>query len=117
MIGSEAEQNDEDQTQRQSLDFRLFLLLRGNVAANCRQDPPIGDEHGCPRSQESQECPVEVHPCHPVLHGILFETERVIEAILEEFVVEQWCRVGYNLNEPHNGADQDSCQQIETEKL
>lgn len=116
MIGSEAEQNNEDQTERQSLDFGLFLLLCRDVAANRRQDTPVGDEHGRPGRQESQKRPVEVHPRHPVLHGILFETECVIEAILEELIVEQRCRVGHDLNDPHDGADQDSCQDIQKER-
>lgn len=116
MIRAEAEQNNEDQTERQSLDFGLFLFLRGDIAANRCQDTPICDQHGCPGRQEPQERPVEVHSRHPVLHGILFETKRVIEVILEEFIMEEWCRVGYHLSDPHDGADQDGCPEIQKER-
>lgn len=119
MVRSKTEQNDQDQAQSQTLNFGLFLTLRGNVAAHRRQDPAVSHEHGCPWSQEAQKSPVEVHPSHPVLHGVLLEAEGVIEPILEELVVEEGSGVGYDLDDPHDGTDQDGCvwEDEEREKL
>lgn len=109
VVGSEAEEDDEDQTEGQPLDFGLLLALGGDVTADGSQDASVGSQHHSPRRQESEKSAVKVHPGHPILHGILLEAEGVVEAVLEKLIVEERRRVGHYFCYPHNNADQQGC--------
>lgn len=106
VVGSEAEEDDEDQTEGQPLDFSLLLSLGRDVTAHGSQDASVRGQHHTPRRQEAEKSSVKVHPGHPVLHGILLEAEGVVEAVLEKFVMEERRRVRHYFGYPYNGADQ-----------